>query len=350
MANIYEKIAVILKNFLYDEITLNIPGIHLALRQDQDTGYAVVTLDETGGTHLSREQLLHISEQIRDFLRKRSCYHTYFLYLLVTEDDGSMARLFENFEGVWRISPGRGQLMVYEHSDSMFQILRRPLEEIFAQPQYKYTANTATNTAWHKPVARQLPWCNLAIIAINLLVFLYTDFFSFNGDAVLDKGALGWQEVLVDGQWYRLLTSMFLHIGIDHIFNNMLVLGYVGSILERQIGHLQYGILYLLSGILAGGASMVYNMMQNSGSVSVGASGAIFGTMGAMLYLVIYFHGKAGGYTLRQVAVMAFFGLYGGFTSQGVDNAAHVGGFIAGFGLAALLVFLSRRPLSEKEA
>lgn len=345
MVNIYEKIAVVLKNFLYNEITLNIPGIHLALRQEQETGYAVVTLDETGGVCLSREQLLHISEQIRDFLRKRSCYHTHFLYLLVTEDDSSMVRLFENFEGVWRIAPYRGQLMVYEHSDYMFQILRQPLEEILAPAKY---ADTASSTVRQNTSGYQLPWCNLTIIAINLLIFLYTDFFSFNGDAILDQGALGWQEVLVDGQWYRLLTSIFLHIGIDHIFNNMLVLGYIGSILERQIGHLQYGILYLLSGILAGAASMVYNMMQNSDSVSVGASGAIFGTVGAMLYLVIYFHGKAGGYTLRQVAVIAFFGLYSGFTSQGVDNAAHVGGFIAGFVLAALLVFLSRRPLSEK--
>lgn len=347
MTNIYEKIAVILKNFLYDEITLNIPGIHLALRQDQDTGYAIVTVDEMEGTRLSREQLLHIAEQIRNFLRKRSCYYTHFLYLLVTEDDSSMARLFGDFEAVWRIAPNRGQLMVYEHSDSMFQILRQPLEEIFALPKY---TDAPSHTAWQKPAAIQVPWCNLIIIAINLLVFLYTDFFSFHGEAILDEGALGWQEVLTDGQWYRLLTSMFLHIGADHIFNNMLVLGYVGSILERQIGHLQYGILYLLSGILAGAASMVYNMVQNSSSVSVGASGAIFGTVGAMLYLVIYFHGKAGGYTLRQVAVMAFFGLYGGFTSQGVDNAAHIGGFIAGFGLAALLVFLSRRPLHERQS
>lgn len=343
MADIYEKIAMVLNRFLYSEIALNTPGIHLALRQEQETGYAVVTLDETNGVRLSREQFLHISEQIRSFLEKRSCYHTHFLYLLVTEDDSSMARLFQDFEGVWRIVPGRGQLMVYEHSDIMFQILRQPLEHAFALPEY-------TAADWQKPAVRWLPWCNLTIIAINLLIFLYTDFFSFNGDAILDEGALGWQEVLLNGQWYRLLTSIFLHIGIDHIFNNMLVLGYVGSMLERQIGHLQYSILYLLSGILAGAASMVYNMMQNSYSVSVGASGAIFGTVGAMLYLVIYFRGKAGGYTLRQVAVMTFFGLYGGFTSQGVDNAAHVGGFIAGFALAALLVFLSRRPLKRSNS
>ena len=82
---------------------------------------------------------------------------------------------------------------------------------------------------------------------------------------------------------------------------------------------------------------MVYNMVQNDYLLSVGASGAIFGTVGAMLFLVVFHKGKKAQYSIRQIAWMAFLSLYGGFASQGVDNAAHFGGFAAGFLLAGLL-------------
>lgn len=139
------------------------------------------------------------------------------------------------------------------------------------------------------------------------------------------------------GEWYRLFTCMFLHNGIEHIFNNMLVLAFIGSSVELEIGSRRYGVLYIGSGILAGCTSMVYNMLRNDMVVSVGASGAIFGTVGAMLCLVLFRKGRRAGYSVRQIAWMAFLSLYGGFTSQGVDNAAHIGGFIGGFLIALLL-------------
>lgn len=130
---------------------------------------------------------------------------------------------------------------------------------------------------------------------------------------------------------------MFLHSGGEHLLNNMLVLAYMGSCLELALGSLRYGILYIGSGLLAGITSMVYNMLQNNYTVSVGASGAIFGTVGAMLFLVLFHKGRKAQYSIGQIAWMAFFSLYSGFASQGIDNAAHFGGFIAGFLLAGLL-------------
>ncbi len=351
----YNQIEHILLQYGYETIPINTPDIHLSLRQERREGYAVVTLDETSGRFLETEQFYHVSEQIRAFLRKRDCYYCHFLYLLVSDNDSSAGRLFQNYESFWRIVPGRGQVMVYETSEEGFMILRRPLEELFAcrqaNPQQNDIKYGGTQSAWQRLQNvfnnKKLPLSNILIIVINIVIFLYTDFFNaFSDESWLDAGALGWYEVISQGQWYRLLTSVFLHSNIEHIFNNMLVLAFMGSVLESELGRWKYGILYLGSGILAGCASMVYNMLRNDYIVSIGASGAIFGTVGAMLYLVLFHKGKRERYSVRQIAWMAFLSLYGGLTSQGVDNAAHIGGFFAGFLLAALL--MREKPQREK--
>jgi len=351
----YNQIEHILLQYGYETVPINTPDIHLSLRQERGEGYVVVTLDETSGRYLETEQFYHVSEQIRAFLRKRDCYYCHFLYLLVSDNDSSAGRLFQNYECFWRIVPGRGQVMVYETAEESFMVLRRPLEELFDHPQANprqrdemYGGTQSVRQRLQNISGNgKLPLCNILIIVINLVVFLYTDFFNaFSDEGWLDAGALGWYEVVSQGQWYRLLTSVFLHSNIEHIFNNMLVLAFMGSVLEAELGSRKYGILYLGSGILAGCASMVYNMLRNDYIVSIGASGAIFGTVGAMLYLVLFHKGKRGQYGVRQIAWMAFLSLYGGLTSRGVDNAAHIGGFLAGFLLAALLT--REKPRREK--
>ncbi len=193
-------------------------------------------------------------------------------------------------------------------------------------------------------------YMNCILIGLNILVFLITDFFAVVPaiSGLLDQGALSWQAVLEDHQYYRMLTSMFLHDGIDHIFNNMLVLLVIGAYLEKEMGHLSYLILYFSSGILAGCSSMVYNILQESYTISVGASGAIFGVMGGLLMAVLLQRGRGQQLNYRQILFMVAFSLYGGFTSQNVDNAAHVGGFVSGFLLTGLICLLSR-VLSQKK-
>lgn len=323
----YSQVQTVLERYGYENIPLNARGIYVALRQMQEKSFVVVTLDETAGDRVGTEQFYHISGQIREYLMGRGCAHCVFLYLLISDDDSSAGRIFKNYECFWRISPKERRLMVFEREEAAFTVLRRPLEELLVQRE-----------SYEKTERKWLPWCNIAIILINVAVFLYTDFFAvFGGGEVLEAGALGWYAVLEEGQWYRMFSSMFLHLGGEHLFNNMLVLAYIGSVVELELGSFRYGILYIVSGLLAGGTSMVYNMMQNTYTVSVGASGAIFGTIGAILYLVLFYKRKRIRYSMRQMAFLAFFSLYGGLASQGVDNAAHFGGFIAGFLCAGLL-------------
>lgn len=180
---------------------------------------------------------------------------------------------------------------------------------------------------------------NTIIVVLNIVIFVIVDLShsSENVEWMLRCGALYEPYVLGNHEYYRLLTSMFLHFGTAHIFNNMLVLWFLGGTLEKLTGHIKYTFIYFLSGILAGCFSIGYNILNGQTVVSAGASGAVFGVVGALLYVVLRNRGRAEGLTKRQMLVFIFLSLYGGFANQGIDNAAHVGGFISGFLLAVLL-------------
>lgn len=184
---------------------------------------------------------------------------------------------------------------------------------------------------------------NAIIIIVNIIIFIFIDLShsSLNMDWMLRCGAMFWPYVLENGEYYRLITSMFLHFGISHLFNNMLVLWFIGGALESVIGSIKFSFIYFLSGILAGCFSMGYNILGGETPISAGASGAIFGVVGALFYVILINHGNIKGYGKQQIIIFILLSLYNGFASQGVDNMAHIGGFISGFILAILFY---RRP------
>lgn len=179
----------------------------------------------------------------------------------------------------------------------------------------------------------------MVLILINVLVFIAVELTGTSQNAwhVLDYGAAYTPYIVQNGEVYRLFTSMFLHFGIEHLVNNMLVLFVLGSRLEQVIGKLRFLFIYLAGGIAGNIFSLILELRNQDFSVSAGASGAVFAVMGAMIYVVIRNKGWLGDLSMRQILVMAVFSLYFGFTSSGVDNAAHIGGMIAGFVLAVLI-------------
>lgn len=190
--------------------------------------------------------------------------------------------------------------------------------------------------------AEPKPFCVLILIIINALIFLYTDWFP-DGDSLIDHGAIGYVEVFQNHEYYRFLTSMFLHADIDHIFNNMLTLFFLGYFVEKHLGHFPFLFLYFSSGILAGYTSIVYNYTRNSTITSIGASGAVFGIMGAMICVALMFRKKDPRIAVNNIALMVFVSVYAGYKTVGVDNMAHVGGLLSGIFLCWLVVGHLRR-------
>ena len=129
-----------------------------------------------------------------------------------------------------------------------------------------------------------------------------------------------------NGDYYRLFTSMFLHIGILHLLCNMYSLYIIGKEVENVFGKVKYLIIYLLSGI----AGSILSLAFNHNTICAGASGAIFGLLGALLYFGYYYRTYLGVTLTRSIIPVIVLNLIIGFTSSGIDNAAHIGGLVGG--------------------
>ena len=133
-----------------------------------------------------------------------------------------------------------------------------------------------------------------------------------------------------NGDYYRLFTSMFLHIGILHLLCNMYSLYIIGKEVENVFGKVKYLIIYLLSGI----AGSILSLAFNHNTICAGASGAIFGLLGALLYFGYYYRTYLGATLTRSIIPVIVLNLIIGFTSSGIDNAAHICGLVGGILIA----------------
>lgn len=195
----------------------------------------------------------------------------------------------------------------------------------------------------HAPV----PPVTKALIAINLLVFVImlwggAGFWHSPNNVQLTWGA-NFAPATADGQWWRLGSAMFLHFGALHLGMNMLALWDGGKLVERMFGPVRFLSIYIVSGIAGNLLSLV---IQGNEAVSGGASGAIFGIYGALLVHVWYTRQHMQQVEFRWLfwGALAFSALtiIMGFIIPGIDNSAHIGGFVTGIVGAVLLL-----PTSE---
>ena len=128
-----------------------------------------------------------------------------------------------------------------------------------------------------------------------------------------------------NGDYFRLITDMFVHIGFAHIAANSLSLYILGTRSEKYFGGLLFLLIYVLSGVGASLASIMF-----TDNLSAGASGAIFGIMGAMLIYSIMSKKSMGDFSAYFMVIFSLISVCAGFFMNGVDNAGHIGGFITG--------------------
>ena len=186
---------------------------------------------------------------------------------------------------------------------------------------------------------RKYSYCavNLILAAVQILVFILC---TATGNKMYIAGRCGTDLVLAQGQYWRLLTSVFLHAGLSHLGSNLLVQILMGNAVERNLGHIRYLALYLLSGIGGNVISVLYDRAQGVNIYSVGASGAVFGVMGTLFVLIIRGRKKlrSGSSLLTRAAFAVFYAVvYSGFRNPYTDNAAHLGGLAFGVVLGVLL-------------
>ncbi len=183
------------------------------------------------------------------------------------------------------------------------------------------------------------------IIYVNVLVFLVmiafgVHFLNPSVEALCRWGG-NYRPLTTDGQWWRLLSSCFVHGGLLHLLFNMGALAYIGVLLEPKLGKSRFLSAYLLTGIASSSVSLWWNVE----TVSVGASGAIFGIYGIFLALLTtnFVQKKTRTALFTSIGIFVAYNLIGG-VREGIDNAAHLGGLVSGILIGYALLPSLKKP------
>lgn len=219
--------------------------------------------------------------------------------------------------------------------------------EVLTEEQQQNTSDSSSFLKLLTPVKNY--YATPLIILTNALLFLAMVVTGVDAISPEAKDLISWganfRPMTVNGEFWRLLTSCFLHIGVIHLILNMYALISIGPLLESLVGSVRFLFFYILAGI-AGSATSFY---WHESTVSAGASGAIFGMYGLMLALVI---GKIAGevnYKSMLASILIFIGYNLLFGMQGdVDNAAHLGGLASGFLFGLIYCLIVKKELSSK--
>ena len=197
--------------------------------------------------------------------------------------------------------------------------------------------NSNTPDALEQIFRGPLNWMNLLMIGINVVIFIIMEFLGSTEDTgfMLQWGA-ACRPFILNGEWYRLFTSMFLHFGIYHLANNMAVLLFMGDMVENAVGHWKYLAIYLGSGLVGNLLSLYMDIQSQSNIVSAGASGAIYGIIGGVFVLMIKNKKQVREIVIRRLVFVIVVTIYYGSQAAQIDNAAHVGGLIGGIVLTVL--------------
>ncbi len=195
--------------------------------------------------------------------------------------------------------------------------------------------NPFNSTRIYPPGLDRKPYATWLLLGANAAMFLVSELQggSTNVEALLRLGALQ-NQLIASGEYWRLFTATFLHSGLIHLGFNVLGLFIFGQQIERLYGHARFLAIYILAGLAGSVASYLFSIASSPNSIGVGASGAVFGILGA---LVAFFlsnrdrFGEIGRNTLFGLLIISAINLFFGFVTPGIDNFAHIGGFTGGF-------------------
>ena len=193
---------------------------------------------------------------------------------------------------------------------------------------------------------REQPIVSGILVVINVIVF---GICFFTGDNLYTLGQVDVDHVFGQGEYGRVIYSMFLHADFRHLVSNMFILLFLGMMIEKAVGHVRFIFFYFFSGICGNLVSLYFKAISGEFTIgSIGASGAIFGLEGVLLALVLLWGEKLEDVTLVRVLFMVGYSVYAGFLEQSIDNAAHVGGLLTGFLWTVVMCLVEKRRSSRK--
>ena len=247
---------------------------------------------------------------------------------LDTDDGGNLSLFVKNLKDfaknktVISIFPDIVEKTV--HKEKGMELLLKITEDI-------NTTNEKKNKKMDKIFSSKKPFVTYTLIALSVIMFIISGF-GYDTNKLILFGA-NYGTLVKSGEVYRLISCMFLHAGIIHIGLNMYSLYIVGPKVEDFFGKWKYLMIYFISGLSAS----LLSVGLNKNVISVGASGAIFGLFGALLYFGYTYRGYIGTMIKSQIVPVILYNLLMGLFIPGIDMWGHIGGLIGGILAANML-------------
>ena len=184
------------------------------------------------------------------------------------------------------------------------------------------------------------PMITYMLIAINIVLYMIPILFDNYNELINNYGVLG--SAIRNGEYYRLITGIFLHGNLPHLLFNCYALFVIGTQIENFFGKIKYLIIYLFSGLMGSLFSIIF-----ANYLSIGASGAIFGLMGSLLYFGYHYRVYLGNVIKSQIIPLIILNLLLGLL-PGIDNFAHIGGLLGGTIISIGLGVKDKRSTFER--
>ena len=320
----------------YGKIPSNLPEFNFYCHRETQGINVLYVIDYRQGLYISKDQYAHLKEKIFRFFQDKGEQEIHVMTLVLCTNTEKAKKLCENDSLCWVIDAQAYRLLIHETQIADFYGWKDLLEEyLFSLTRERCETAEPVGTAKEERL-HALSWVNVILVAINVIVFLIC---TFTGDLLYNIGAISITEFFQKHEYYRIVTSLFLHWDINHLVSNMIVLYYLGEVVEEHYGLVRYGILYFTAGIGGNILSMVYEFCSKTVMFSAGASGAIFGVIGALFLLVIIHKGHLNQISIGRLMFMLAYSLYSGFVGGNINNAAHIGGFLSGTAVAFIYLF-----------
>ncbi len=351
----YEQIEETLLNNHYDKLDFSKDVEGLSMYMDTTVSYVNVVL-LADMARISRENISQIRKSFKVETNFGSVgVHFFTLCIIDSTKDVSGLQLKEAKEAceetsfAWIYDIGKKSLMIFEGQAEDFYGLKGLLENMWSfdyieNPSYDVEKGSYISNL--KDGIKNLPKATSAIVFINVVVFVLC---TFTGTLLYNKGAVGLSLLTSPTQWYRVITSLFLHADAAHIFGNMVLLYFLGDIVEKEIKPLYFLLVYFLSGIMGCIFTFVNEYITGNPVIVIGASGAVFGLLGVLLSLVIFKRIKRSTMPIGRVMVVTIFTLFEGFGRANTANFAHLGGLCTGLAFGIIYCLINRN-LSKRRA
>lgn len=294
--------------------------------------------------------------KLNEVFNQLNCSYLIVLNLLVTEEEIPLLNpeIFQPNKEVytvsWIIDLQYKKIIVPKKEIDDIINIRELIEKVFyiIDPSYDFKENDKSNDKdkrKKKTILRQKSkntFLTFGLMGLNIIIWIIMELNggSKNVNTLLLFGANEPFLIIGRSQYWRLIASMFLHIGLSHLLYNLFALYIFGIRIEKYYGKIKFLMIYFISGIIGSIASIFF-----SDTVSAGASGAIYGLIGALLIIAYKTKKQIDGLNTFTLLIMVMIGIAFGFMMPSVDNAAHLGGLLSGIVSGTIIL----QNIKEKE-